>query len=303
MRQVLVVGPTSRDLVLTVPALPSPDAPVEASGRREVIGGKGALQALALARGGGAPRLLSAVGDDVVGPRLADRLAAEGVDVAALRRRAGCRTGLITEILDPDGPRFVLDIPPRTRLAVEDVRAAAPAFAGVAAVIVSLEESAAVAAAAIERARAVGAPVVTDGAVDAGERGALTGASVLRADTTEAGRLVGHALPDRAATEAAARELLGTGLRVVVLEVGEGGNLVVWRDEDGGTRACLVPLPDLGAEEPIDSTGAGDAFVATLTLALDEGDAPDDAVRRATAASARVVVHVGGRAPDVGDDL
>lgn len=295
MSGVLVVGPTSRDLVLTVPTLPAPGGSVQARGRREVLGGKAALQAVALARRGVTPRLLSAVGDDDAGRRLAGDLTSAGVDITALRRRAGVSTGLIVEILDPDGPRFLLDVPDATRLGPADVRDAATAFTGADAVIISLLEPRATVAAAIEQARAVDAPVVLDGGVDREQRASLVGASVLRADAVEAEQLTGRALPDRSTTATAAHELVGLGLPVVVLEVRGEGNLVAWRTADGATATRTLPLPE--ASEVIDTTGAGDAFVAALTASFMAGASPADAVGTATDAAAQAVGHVGGRPP------
>jgi ribokinase len=291
----VVVGPTSRDLVLTVSTLPGPGESVAARGRREVLGGKGALQAVAFARLGLTPRLVSAVGDDEVAARLAEDLRAEGVDVEALRHRAGVSTGLITEILDADGPRFVLDIPDATRLGVADIRRAAAAFTGADAVVISLLEPLQTVVAAIERARAVGAPVVLDGGVDREDIGSLAEASVLRADAVEAEQLAGRALPDRSTTATAGHELVDTGVPVVVLEVRGEGNLVAWRDAEGLIATRVIPLPE-GAEA-VDTTGAGDAFVAALTAALVAGVGPVEAVGQATEVAARAVAHVGGRPP------
>jgi ribokinase len=92
---------------------------------------------------------------------------------------------------------------------------------------------------------------------------------------------------------------------MVAFGVGEEGDLVAgragprfgvaagelevpeWADDD-----VLVPL--LGGE-PVDPTGAGDAYVATLTAALVVGAAPEDAAWAASAASCLTVSRVGGR--------
>jgi ribokinase len=105
----------------------------------------------------------------------------------------------------------------------------------------------------------------------------LAYADVLRADETEAGQM------------AAPRELLGRGLRLVVIARSDG-NLVTWADGEE-----LVPLTD---EKVVDTTGGGDAFVAALTTALLRGRSYLEAARFATAASGATVGHPGGR-PDL----
>jgi ribokinase len=74
---------------------------------------------------------------------------------------------------------------------------------------------------------------------------------------------------------------------LIVLAVGEEGNLAVWEDGE-----VLVPLTDTAVR---DTTGAGDAFVAALTWSLLAGADPTRAVRSGTAAAGLTVGHLGGR--------
>ncbi|MFW3385871.1 UNVERIFIED_CONTAM: PfkB family carbohydrate kinase [Kocuria sp. CPCC 205274] len=100
---------------------------------------------------------------------------------------------------------------------------------------------------------------------------------------------MGWAPQDVPGTVRAAESLLAEGPRVVALATGEG-DVVAW---PGGH----VLLPHLG-EDPVDPTGAGDAFVAALTVALLRGQSPESAAWWAAAAAAEVVGSAGGR-PDL----
>lgn len=300
-RAVLVVGQTARDLLLEVDALPGPGASVHARRRLETVGGKGANQAVALARLGLAVRLLSTVGDDAVADHLLGTLHDEGVDVALIVRREGAPTGLVVELLDGGGGRFVEDLTPRGQLTVADVDGAARSFRDVSTVVVSLAEPIDTALAAGRAARAAGTRLVLDGAAPRGARTRelLATADVLRADAEEAQVLLGRGLDGVDDTLSAARELLGaSGQRptVVVLEVSGAGNVVAWQAADGRGEAALVPLPEV---EVVDTTGAGDVFVAGLVAGLVDGASPLPAVRRASEASAEQVQTAGGR-PGVG---
>ena len=53
-------------------------------------------------------------------------------------------------------------------------------------------------------------------------------------------------------------------------------------------------MPLLGGP-PVDPTGAGDVYVATLTATLLGGAAPEDAAWAASAAAGLTVRHAGGR--------
>jgi ribokinase len=85
----------------------------------------------------------------------------------------------------------------------------------------------------------------------------------------------------------AAKELLECGPSLVVLDAGQDGNVLVW---DGGE--VVVPLADAVV---VDTTGAGDAFVAGLVAGLARGAGPEQAGRLATAAAASTVDRLGGR--------
>ena len=89
---------------------------------------------------------------------------------------------------------------------------------------------------------------------------------MLRCDAREAELVAGRPVPDATAARVVARELLEAGPTLIVLAVGEEGNLAVWSDGE-----VLVPLTD---NEVVDSTGGGDAFVAALTWSLLAGDDP-----------------------------
>ncbi|MEE6257338.1 PfkB family carbohydrate kinase [Plantactinospora sonchi] len=212
--RVLVVGQLARDLVLTVPEMPGTDDAADVGQRRELLGGKGANQAVALGQLSTAPTLLAVVGDDEV----ADHLLA--------------------------GRLVVLD----------------------------------------------GAP-----ADDRHRTPLLAAADVLRADDRETALLTGveDNNPDR--VRAAAVELLDAGPRLLALGLGSAGNLFVWRDDRAGTDHLLVPL---SRENVVDTTGAGDALTAALTVALLRGEPPGSAARYAVAAAGATVGHPGGR-PDL----
>jgi ribokinase len=167
------------------------------------------------------------------------------------------------------------------------VSRAGPAIAAARAVLVQLQQPGEAALAAIRYAR--GGMRVLDGAPpDEGSREALLArADVVRADTAEARKLTGSALdsPDQALR--AGRELLKQGPRLVALAVGEIGNVFVWQDDH-----VFLPLTDTPV---VDTTGAGDAFVAALTTGLLRGEGPHRAARLAVAAAGATVGHPGGR--------
>ena len=269
-----MIGQLARDLVLSVPDVPEAGDSTDATGRHEQLGGKGANQAVGLAQLGVRPALVAVAGDDVIGDVLLDQARRDGIDVSAVVRRRGTLTGVIVEILDAEGRyRYVQDLP---LLTDTDVEAAAGRIRASDAVLVQLQQPAAVARVAARIGREAGRLVVLDGATD--DTGLLALADVVRADEKEA-----QALPDP-------EDLLDLGPKLIAI-AREDGNLFVWRGE-----RLLVPLTD---DKVVDTTGGGDAFVAGLTASLLRGESYPDAARLATAAAGATVGHAGGR-PDLG---
>jgi ribokinase len=296
--RVVVLGQLARDLVLRVDELPAAGAAADVSLRRELLGGKGANQAVALAQLGAAVTLVAVVGEDDVADDLLDQATRDGIDVSRVVRRPGALTGLIVEALDGAGRwRYLQHLPDQVLLTEADVAAAASTVTDADAVLVQLQQPSAAALAAARLGRRAGRLVLLDGAPrdDEHRAGLLAAADVVRADAQETHLLTGVTTDDPDRLLAAAGEVLQAGPGLLALEVRGAGNLFVWRGPRWGTGHLLVPLTD---EDVVDTTGGGDALIAALTVALLRGDPPSVAARYAVAAAGGTVGHPGGR-PDL----
>jgi ribokinase len=291
--EAVVVGQVGRDLVLVVDEVPGPHGTTPVRQRHELLGGKGANQAVALSQLGVRTALVGVVGTDATAGWLLDQARRDGIDVRHVVQRADARTGLIVEVLPPGGAwRYLEDVPEPVLLTAEDVRAAAGTIAAARAVLLQMQQPSAATLAAARYAEEAGRLVVLDGAPPAdGDRDALLAAAdVVRADDRETSALAGGPVRDVDAALRASADLLRRGPRLVALAVAGTGNLFAWR----GGHVC-TPLT---AADPVDTTGAGDALVAALTAALLSGNGPQRAARHASDAAAASVARVGGR-PDL----
>jgi len=314
MADVVVVGQVGRDLVLRVAGLPDAGGSATAVERRELLGGKGANQAVALAQLRVPVALIGVVGGDPAGDEARAQAVAQGVDVSAVVRRPGVATALLLDLVEDDGRRLLVEsVPDGVLLTADDVRAAVDQIAACQALSLQLQTPGAAVRVALDAVRP-DAVVVSDGAPadDDTRTAVLARADVVRADAAEAARLVGRDLDGVDEVREAAAELLTAGARLVALGAGEVGDLVAWRsgprlgvaaeelevDPSWADGELLLPL--LGSE-PVDPTGAGDSYVAALTAALLGGAAPEDAAWAASAAAALCVVRAGGR-PELSPD-
>lgn len=226
--------------------------------------------------------LVAVVGQDDVGGQVLAQ--ANVVDVAQVIRRG--QTALIVDVVEQGGVRRLLEhVPAEALLTCDDLKRAGALIGAANTVCLQLQQLREVVLRAA-RTAAHGALVVLDGAPDDDDGELLRRADVLRMDGRETELVLGEPVASvRDARQAAGRLLLrGPGL--VALAVPGQGDLVAW--EDG---SVLLPL----ADEVVDPTGGGDAFVAGLVAAPRAGAAPEAAARRAFAAAASTVARLGGR--------
>jgi ribokinase len=286
---VVVVGQLARDLVLVVDEVPGEGESSKVRERREMLGGKGANQAVALAQLGMHPALVAVAGDDEAGQRLLDQAYRDGIDVSAVIRRPGTATGLIVDVVNRRGRwHYLEDLPVPVLLSEADVATAWRLFATANWVSVQLQQPHAAALAAVRLAKRAGAGVVLDGAPGDGHSAELLrAADVVRADAREAAMLAGAEITGPDDARWAGAEILRQGPRLVALAIGDVGNYFAWPGGD-----LLLPLTATRVE---DTTGAGDAFTAALIAALADGAGPERAARLAVAAAGATVGHPGGR--------
>ncbi|MGW4527663.1 PfkB family carbohydrate kinase [Amycolatopsis sp. NPDC004378] len=282
--EVVVVGQIARDLVIG-----APDGPAPVRDRQELLGGKGANQAVALSQLGTAVSLVGVVGQDRVGDALCALARADRIGTAHVTRRPGVETALLVDMVDGHGRhRHIEHVPPETLVTEADVLAAAAPISAAGSVIVQLRQPAPAALLAARLAHRAGTRVVLDGAPrdDSSAADLLALADVVRADGPETERLTGHPVDDVAGAARAAAELRQRGPSLVVLEVPGRGHLFA-----GPEGSWFVPHET----DVVDPAGAGDALVATLTAALTRRRPLETAACQAVAAAAATTRHAGGR--------
>lgn len=291
MPRILVVGSANMDLVVKAPRMPVAGETVMGGEFSTVRGGKGANQAIACARMGAEVWMLGCVGQDAFGDALIEGLRADGVRCELMRRHPTAPSGIAVILIDASGENsIVVATGANGELAAEDV-ATVQGFERFDAVLTQLEAPLETVRATLRRAREHGVLSVLDaGPPTEGAQELVAEADVISPNETEAKALLGLPVQERLEPGEAADRLVAAGARLVVLKLGAEGALVAGPD-------CIEHIPAFMVE-PVDTTGAGDAFTAALAVSLAEGEDP---VRAATvgAAAGALAATTFGAAPSM----
>ncbi len=293
MTRIAVVGSLTVDIALRTPRLPRPGDNVYGHNFRMGAGGKGANAATAVARMGGEALMIGCLGDDNLGEFELAALQAEGIDVTGIVTVPGAPTDVVCVMVLDGGQNAVLAIIQTNLLLTGSAVAAAlgPHWGTLDAILVNFECSPSAVAEATRLGKAHGIPVVVDaGPVRDYGPEVWRGATVLSPNVQEALTLAGvEAAPQPGdhALRSVALQLLAAGPGAVVVKLGDKGALLLTEEDE-----LLIPAFPV---EAVDTTGAGDAFTAALTLALAEGTALREAVYRANAAGALATTQFGAR--------
>jgi ribokinase len=242
--RVAVVGHVEWVQFARVPHVPRAGEVVHAREAFEEPAGGGGVAAVQLARLAGGATLLTALGDDELGDRSAERLSELGVHVRAPRRAVATRRA--STLVDDAGERTIVTLGPRLEPKGDDAELSWEELGEMDAVYFTAGDEG-----ALRAARAARVLVASPRAGEALEQGVALDALVLSGqDAIERG------MATRAQDEA---EL------VVFTEGARGG---AYRERLGGSGTwSAAPLP--GAS--VDAYGCGDSFAAGLTYGLGAG--------------------------------
>jgi ribokinase len=273
--RVVVVGSANADLVVDVPRPPRGGETILGGGLRRHPGGKGANQAVAAARAGGADTtFIGALGEDEAADLLLASLSGAGVRTD-LVERVGGPTGTAFVSVAPDGENAIVVAPgANERLRLGAAQAGRIADADV--VLTQLEIPLEVVTAAAA-ARRPGALLVLNAAPSRVLPSEVWAAvDVLVVNEHEAADLAG------------APEDLLKRVPSAVVTLGSEGGLVLERGRE--------PLQVKGIRvDAVDTTGAGDTFCGVLAAALARGLGLAGAARQACVAGALAVTRPGAQ--------
>jgi len=289
--KIAVVGSLNMDLVVRSPRIPVPGETIIGRDFQTLPGGKGANQAVAAARLGAQVSLVGRVGHDAFADSLLNNLAVNNVDCTYVVRDPESATGVALITVDDAGQNtIVVASGANMRLSPIDVTAAESIIASAEVLLLQLESPPETVLHAAEIARSHRVKVILNPAPAPAEplpTRLLSLVDFIIPNETETSLLTGLPLENDAQTRIAAAALRELGVGTVILTLGARGSLLA-----GQTETKLFPAFKIS---PVDTTAAGDAFVAGLGTAVAEGKSLADAIAWGNAAGALAATRLGAQ--------
>ena len=288
--RISVVGSLNMDLVIRSPHIPQPGETIIGSDFQTIPGGKGANQAVAAARLGGEVSMVGRVGDDAFADVLLDNLAAAGVDTTFVKRDKTTASGVALIVVDDDGENIIVVASgANMQLSETNVESAEQVIAASDVLILQLEVPLPVVNRAAQIARANEVTVVLNPAPACElPRDLLKLVDVLVPNESETALLTGLPIDSQVELERAANKLLSSGIRSVVITLGGRGAYLASTDYKSKIYEAF-------SVQPVDTTAAGDAFVAGLAVNYGAGKTLPDAIRWGNAAGAMAALRFGAQ--------
>lgn len=265
---IYVLGSINYDMSLELDRLPKKGETEIADSLQVGLGGKGANQAVAIAKLGsrkdkeGSPvRLIAHVGKDAVGDELISQLNDYNVDTRFVRR-VNRPTGMAVITVSNGGKdnRIMVYSGANGTLSKTDVDEALEEAKSGDTLLCQLEVPLYVVAYAMRKAHGMGMTTILNPAPAKELPDELYyNADIMIPNEVEAQMLTGIAPRDLESQTAAMNALHGRGVRYAVITLGDKGAVI----SDGGKIVSHVPPRKVAVE---DTTGAGDTFVGALAL-------------------------------------
>lgn len=285
MDTLYVIGSINMDLVARVDRFPKPGETLTGTAFSTVPGGKGANQAVMLARLGAPVAMVGGVGKDGFGDAYLRGLEADGVGTSLIGR-FDSPTGVAMIEVDASGENHIVVVPGANREVTPAFLAKtlpASVFSGI--VLMQLEIPMDSVLYAARRIEGAGGRLILDPAPMQPMPDELLGLSWIV--TPNEHELAALTAGSDAPFEEKMRLLAARGARRVLHKRGAQGCYLL----DGGDILHIPPVK----VDAVDTTGAGDAFNAALAFALAKGRPLPDAARVANYVGAQSTTKIGAQ--------
>lgn len=289
-KKVLVIGSLNMDYSISVDKLPSPGETVLGSDFLLVPGGKGANQAYGLGKLGANVSMIGAVGDDDNGRLLLENLKSVNVNIDGIEVISGEKTGCAFVNVDSNSENNIIVIG-GANLKVDkhiiDKNISKVKEADI--IVMQLEIPIDTIKYVLELTKEDNKIIIIDPAPAKKniDKDIFNNVDFIKPNITELEILSGMKINNDIDVVQAANKMLELGVKNVIVTLGENGSILVSKDKNKKFETLKV--------NAVDSTAAGDSFVAGLALSLSENKPLENSIKYAHIVSSYSVTKKGAQ--------
>lgn len=289
--KIVIVGSSNTDLMVKVDHFPLPGETLIGDNFITAQGGKGANQAVAVARLGGDASFVCCLGDDAFGNQSLELLKKEGMDTRHIRLIQGASSGVALIPVDKKGENTIIVASgANAMLSVDDIKKAEQDIKDAGILLMQLETPVPALIYAARIAHENRVKVILNPAPfpkNPLPQELLENIDIIIPNETEAAYMAGEQITDEQSALSVIRKIQDLGVGNVIVTVGSKGAYTV---EDGK----LINVPAFPVKA-VDTVAAGDTFCGALCVALSKGFSMSDAIRIGNKAASIAVTRIGAQ--------
>ena len=288
MKNICVIGSLNMDLVVNVDKMPKPGQTIIGSNFKEVPGGKGANQAVAMARLNGNVSMIGKVGEDGFGQTLINALKNDKVDTTYIKTTKGA-TGVALITVDNNAQNSIV-VSPGANFEVkeEDIDNNIEAIKNSDIVVLQLETPLNTIKYALKKSKELNKYTMLNPAPAVKlDDEIIKNADLLTPNETELEIISGVSIETEEDIQKAAQIMIEKGVKELIVTLGSKGSLYINKEKSIFKKAYKV--------EAVDTTAAGDSYTAALAVALSKDKNIEEAMDFASKVGALSVLKEGAQ--------
>lgn len=288
MKNICVIGSLNMDLVVNVDTMPKPGQTIIGSNFKEVPGGKGANQAVAMARLNGNVSMIGKVGEDGFGQTLINSLKNDKVDTTYIQTTKGS-TGVALITVDKNAQNSIV-VSPGANFEVkeEDIDNNIKAIENSDIVVLQLETPLNTIKYALNKAKELNKYTILNPAPAVKlDDEIIKNVDLLTPNETELEIISGVSIETEEDIQKAAQIMIKKGVKELIVTLGSKGSLYINKEKSMFKKAYKV--------EAVDTTAAGDSYTGALAVALSQDKGIEDAMDFASKVGALSVLKEGAQ--------
>ena len=288
MKNICVIGSLNMDLVVNVDTMPKPGQTIIGSNFKEVPGGKGANQAVAMARLNGNVSMIGKVGEDGFGQTLINSLKNDKVDTTYIQTSKGA-TGVALITVDKNAQNSIV-VSPGANFEVkeDDIDNNIEAIKNSDIVVLQLETPLNTIKYALNKAKELNKYTILNPAPAVKlDDEIIKNVDLLTPNETELEIISGLSIETEEDIQKAAQIMIEKGVKELIVTLGSKGSLYINKEKSMFKKAYKV--------EAVDTTAAGDSYTGALAVALSQDKNIEDAMDFASKVGALSVLKEGAQ--------